>query len=67
MSLHEHVDSLRTKHAQLDRLIEDEVHRPMPDQVTISRLKREKLKLKEQIEHVRPNGGQHGAFASASA
>jgi hypothetical protein len=66
MSLHEHVDSLRTKHARLDRLIDEEAHRPMPDQTTISRLKREKLKLKEEIEHVRPNG-QRGAPASASA
>ena len=68
MSLHEHVDSLRTKHAHLDRLIADEAHRPMPDQATISRLKREKLKLKEEIEHVRPNIGRHAAApASASA
>ena len=67
MSLHEHVDSLRTKHAHLDRLIADEAHRPMPDQATISRLKREKLKLKEEIEHVRPIVGRHAAPASASA
>ena len=67
MSWHEHVDSLRMKHAQLDRLIDDEIHRPMPDQVTITRLKKEKLKLQEQIEHVRPNAGRSGAFASASA
>lgn len=66
MSLHEHVASLRTKHANLDRLIDDEAHRPMPDQATITRLKKEKLRLKEEIEHVRPDG-RHAALASAGA
>ena len=50
MALHEHVDSLRTKHANLERLIDEEMHRPLPDQAAVSRLKKEKLRLKEQIE-----------------
>jgi hypothetical protein len=53
MSVVEHVDSLRTKHARLEHLIDEEVHRPMPDQAEISRLKKEKLRLKEQIERLR--------------
>ena len=53
MSVVEHVDSLRTKHARLEHLIDEEAHRPMPDQAEISRLKKEKLRLKEQIERLR--------------
>lgn len=67
MSLHEHVTSLRTKHAQLDRLIDDESHRPMPDQATITRLKKEKLRLKEEIEHARPDSSRRESLASANA
>jgi hypothetical protein len=50
MPLQEHVDTLRTKHARLEQLIDDELHRPLPDQVTLSRLKKEKLRIKEQIQ-----------------
>ena len=50
MPLQEHVESLRSKHARLEALIEDEMHRPLPDQTTIARLKKEKLRLKEEIE-----------------
>jgi hypothetical protein len=52
MSLHEHVDSLRTKHATLEQMIDEEQHRPLPDQVTLSRLKREKLRIKEEIQRL---------------
>lgn len=57
MSMHEHVDSLRSKHARLEQLIDEEQHRPLPDQTTVSRLKKEKLRIKEEIdriEHPRP-------------
>ena len=57
MPLHEHVDSLRTKHARLEQLIDEELHRPLPDQVALSRLKKEKLRIKEEIERLRPVGG----------
>lgn len=52
MSLHEHVDSLRTKHATLEQMIDEEQHRPLPDQVTLTRLKREKLRIKEEIQRL---------------
>lgn len=52
MSLHEHVDSLRAKHARLEELIDDEQHRPLPDNSVLVRLKREKLRLKEAIERL---------------
>jgi uncharacterized protein (TIGR02444 family) len=52
MSLHEHVDSLRAKHARLEQQIDEEQHRPMPDSIILVKLKREKLRLKEAIERL---------------
>lgn len=60
MAMHEHVESLRSKHARLEQLITDEMHRPMPDQTTLSRLKKEKLRLKETIEREMPPGAVNG-------
>jgi hypothetical protein len=48
----EHVDSLRSKHARLEQMIDDEQHRPMPDQAMVSRLKKEKLRIKDEIERL---------------
>jgi hypothetical protein len=52
MSLLEHVGSLRVKKSQIEDLIEQEQHRPLPDQSILTRLKREKLKIKEQINRL---------------
>ncbi len=45
----EQLDSLKSKHATLERAIDEEAHRPMPDTVQIHTLKREKLKIKDEI------------------
>lgn len=45
----EHLDSLRAKHASLEQAIEEEAHRPLPDELRLSQLKREKLRIKEEI------------------
>lgn len=58
MSMHEHVDSLRSKHARLEQLIDEELHRPLPDQVTVSRLKKEKLRIKDEIERLEHGDGE---------
>ena len=52
MSLLEHVGSLRVKKSQIEDMIDQEQHRPLPDQTTLTRLKREKLKIKEQINRL---------------
>lgn len=49
MSMQEYVEGLRHKHAHLEEEIDDELHRPMPDQMILTRLKREKLKIKDEI------------------
>lgn len=50
MAMQEHVDSLRTKHARLEQQIHDEQIRPLPDPALLARLKKEKLRIKEEIE-----------------
>ena len=44
-----HRASLSTKHASLEAALAREVHSPLPDSLLIARLKKEKLRLKEQL------------------
>lgn len=44
-----HQIALETKHATLDRRIADESGRPRPDSAIIADLKRQKLRLKEEL------------------
>ena len=44
-----HFAALSTKHSDLDARITDESRRPLPDAGLIGRLKREKLRLKEEM------------------
>ncbi len=66
MSLHEHVDSLRAKHARLEQQIDEEQHRPMPDNTILVKLKREKLRLKEAIERLQDDGDMETSRASVT-
>ena len=47
-----HVSSLQLKHAGLERQIEEERGRPMPDNAMLQQLKKQKLRIKEAIEHL---------------
>jgi len=49
MSVAEHVESLKAKHADLDHIILEEESRPHPDQALITQLKRQKLRIKDEI------------------
>ncbi len=53
MSLEARIESLKERHASLETRIADEDHRPRPDESLISRLKVEKLRLKEELERLR--------------
>jgi hypothetical protein len=53
MSLDARIASLEDRHAALERRILDEDRRPLPDGQALSRLKREKLKLKEEMERLK--------------
>ena len=49
MSSFERLDSLKARHAGLEAQIAEEVRKPHPDDTTIHALKKEKLKLKDEI------------------
>jgi len=53
MSNQDQVEDLRVRHSNLEAAINSELVRPAPDQSELSRLKREKLKIKEAIEGIR--------------
>lgn len=44
-----HRSALEAKHAGLDRRIAEETRRPSPDQTRLHDLKKQKLRLKEEI------------------
>jgi hypothetical protein len=58
MSLQTRLDALKERHASLESRILDEDQRPRPDSEILTRLKIEKLRVKEEIERLR----EHGAF-----
>ena len=43
------VESLEAKHAQLEALIDEEEHRPHPDDIRLHELKKEKLRVKDVL------------------
>ena len=45
----ERIDALRAKHAALEAAIQDENNRPLPDTTRLHDLKRQKLKIKDEI------------------
>ena len=49
MSVQDRIEALREKHASLERAIDDENHRPLPNQDAITDLKRQKLRIKDEI------------------
>ena len=44
--------ALRKRHASLENAIDDENSRPMPDDATVTHLKREKLAIKDELERL---------------
>jgi hypothetical protein len=44
-----HLSALQAKHAGLDRLIQQELTRPAPDESVIRDLKRRKLRVKDEL------------------
>ena len=52
MTAYAHLDALRDKHAAIDRDIQSEERRPMPDIDQIALLKKRKLQLKDEMRRV---------------
>ena len=42
-------EALEAKHAQLEALIDEEEHRPHPDDIRLHELKKEKLRIKDEM------------------
>jgi hypothetical protein len=56
MALTSHMDSLKAKHTDLETRIADEERRPHPDENFINDLKKQKLRIKDELSVlVRPN------------
>jgi hypothetical protein len=46
-----HVSALQLKHAGLERQIDAELNRPLPDLAMLQTLKKKKLRIKEELAH----------------
>ena len=46
-----HLSALIEKHAGLERMIEEELNRPAPDDAILQDLKKRKLRIKDAITH----------------
>lgn len=44
-----HLSALEAKHATLEQRIDAETHRPLPDTAVLAQLKKQKLRVKEEI------------------
>ena len=53
MTVQARLDALKERHAALESRITDEDQRPRPDSETLTRLKIEKLRVKEEMERLR--------------
>ena len=47
-----HVSALQLKHAGLERQLEEEMSRPLPDLAIVQTLKKRKLRIKEELAHI---------------
>ena len=49
MSPQDRIEALKAKHAELERAIDEENRRPLPNRDAVSDLKRQKLRIKDEI------------------
>ena len=52
MALSSRLEHLQSKHAQLDMKIQHELKHPIPDTLRLSQMKKEKLRIKEQLHQI---------------
>ena len=58
MALESNLEELSEKHRVLDKMIEEELARPGSDDLKIAELKKEKLRLKDEIERLKNENGE---------
>ena len=54
MALDDHIESLKTKHSELETLIAQENARPHPDNSLVAGLKKQKLRIKDELTRLAP-------------
>jgi hypothetical protein len=59
MAIEQRLRELDARHRDLDLIIENEAKRPSVDATRLSAMKRQKLKLKEEIEEIRQKLEHH--------
>lgn len=47
-----HFSALEAKHAVLEQRIDAEAQRPLPDAATLAALKKQKLRIKQELEQI---------------
>ena len=52
MTKDDHAASLRGRHAELEEELEMETHRPHPDQVAVKEIKKQKLRIKDELARI---------------
>ena len=58
MALNAHLEELTEKHRALEKQLEEELARPHADSIRITELKREKLKIKDEITRLQGTSSQ---------
>jgi len=53
MALQGHIQELSEKHQKLEQLIHDEMAHPDWDEIRVAALKKEKLRIKDELERLR--------------
>ena len=56
MSLQDRIESLRARHRSLEDAIDEEFHRPLPNDDVVHDLKRQKLRIKDEIVQLEHTG-----------
>ncbi len=59
MSTVDHIEALKTKHANLEHAIVEENSRPHPDDDAICSLKKRKLQIKDEITRLSGRSAPH--------
>ncbi len=54
-----HLSALEAKHAVLDGKITAEAQRPLPDSATLAALKKQKLRIKQEMAQLQEYGSRH--------
>lgn len=57
MAIEQRIEKLKADHASLEMVIFEELHRPLPDESLIGNLKKQKLRIKDEI--ARLDGTSH--------